>query len=111
MSTHAHAPRRSTSSKPPTESRQCAAFTNPPPARRQVWNEDRARWTVEYVEHAPERCSMSASPWLPEVDYCATHLPADAVLVVRERMATWDALAAYLWESTLAEHPYQAGPS
>ena len=107
MSVHAHAPRgKNGNARPPTETRRCIAFTNPPPSRKTVWREGRG-FRQEYSEPIePEQCTISASPWLPEADYCYTHLPADAVLIVRQRMATYDALAAWLWESTLAEHPY-----
>jgi hypothetical protein len=105
MSTHAHSPRQETIGRPPYVVRRCIALTNPPATRKNIKHAD-GRWGVEWIEHASEQCRMGASPWLPEADYCATHVPADAVLVVRQRMETWGALQADIWAQTLAEHPY-----
>jgi hypothetical protein len=111
VSVHAHAPQQIHAGRPPTERRRCIAITNPSPGRW-LWRYDGEQHVRRYVEGIPgEQCTNGASPWLPEVDYCATHLPADAVLLVQQRIATYNELAAYLWASTLADHPYQAGAS
>ena len=105
MSSHAHVPSVATVSSPPYVRRQCTAFRNP----QTSYNRTRVDgvWVTEQVFHEPKRCQMPASPWLPEVAYCATHLPADSVVIVQQRMRTWNELNEDWWAEVLAEHPYR----
>lgn len=108
MTTHAHAPKTAlTIARPPYVQRRCIALTNPQPARRVSVQRDDGSWGYEWVDgREPQQCACGATPWLPEVDYCATHVPADALLIIRERMSFWDDVQMLMWERVCAEHPY-----
>ena len=115
MSVHAHNPPATKQTPPPSVQRRCAAYTNPRGGG--MWDKRDEQGRVvrdkhglavrEWRDHKVEQCNMTASPWLPEADYCATHLPASAVLIVRERQKTWGTLIADMWAQTLAEHPWR----
>ena len=51
----------------------------------------------------PGRCSKGCSPWVPELNYCAHHLPAEYVSIVAARVELWAALSLDLWHEILAE--------
>lgn len=57
-------------------------------------------------EPFPRRCMATCTPWLPELPYCAVHVPANAVLLINQRREAWERLERGVWAAVLEELPY-----
>lgn len=104
MTTHTHSPRTApvVSPAPPYTRRQCAAIVRVLPPSGKIGR-------PEWREPITRRCLNTASPWLPECDYCATHVPADSLPIVEARAQLWHALLLDVWSEVLASYPYGDG--
>jgi hypothetical protein len=107
--------------RPPSPSRRCSGtrlvdghWTNKRDGDgRPVRRPNGATYDYErvWVEAAEEPCGMGASPWLPEVGYCAHHMPFEFMAVANARAELWALLCADIWEQVCAEHPFPGGAS
>ena len=58
-----------------------------------------------WVEAGEEPCGSGCSIWVPELAWCAHHLPLDLIQMVGARAELWARLAADVWAEVLAEYP------
>jgi hypothetical protein len=58
-----------------------------------------------YVEQRTEPCRAGCIVWLPELSYCASHIPVRFLSVAHNRGALWASLVDDIWAQVCAEYP------
>jgi hypothetical protein len=58
-----------------------------------------------WIEEEERPCGMGCSVWVPELSYCAHHLPIDLLTLVARRAELWALLCADVWTDVCAEYP------
>jgi hypothetical protein len=98
---------------PPTPTgRQCSGVVIRP-----------GRWTYEegddgrqdftkprWVDGEELPCRSGCSAYVPEVQFCAHHLPTELVVLGNARAELWASLANDVWEQVCAEYPMPGQP-
>lgn len=90
--------------------RQCQGEIFVPFKVRYEWL-DRNPYTLarEYRQYKVEphyrQCRAMASAYVPEVDYCAHHMPTEWVTIANARAELWNQLSIEAWEHILDQHP------
>jgi hypothetical protein len=55
-------------------------------------------------------CESNGSWLLPDVPYCARHLPVEYIPVVLKRKEAWIAAGKQVWEEIVQQHPIELRP-
>lgn len=93
--------------RPPNERRRCQGVT----IREGYWRypmvngRQQLDAPPEWVERREDPCRNGASAWMPEVSYCAHHMPASLVALAGYRAQLWASLAEDIWNQVCAEYP------
>jgi hypothetical protein len=62
-------------------------------------------YTSEWIDQTDEPCRNGASPWIPELGWCASHLPMPVLAVANARAELWASLCSDIWQQVVAECP------
>lgn len=102
MGTYSHAPLSDRdlmrlAPNPPSPPRKCGGST----FRSWVKNPD----DPDGPPGVWDGCEARAVPFIPEVAYCAHHMPPEWAVIARQRRLLWARLNADVWEQVCDEYP------